>query len=48
MDARVETAQAMHVDSLSVIIANCRSRRRPTQVCKGSSCVLCLHQSTLE
>ena len=38
---------ASDVDSLSVIISNGWSRRRPKQVCKGSSCVLGLHQSTL-
>jgi len=45
MDARVETARAMHVNSLSVIISNRWSQCRPKQVCKGSSCVLCIHQS---
>ena len=47
MDARVETAQVMHVDSLSIIIADSRSWCRPKQACKGSSCVLRIHQSTL-
>jgi len=46
MDACVETVRAMHGNSLCLIIANRRSRRRPRQVCKGSSCVLHIDQST--
>jgi len=41
------TAIAAHrLSADHVIISNRRSRRRPKQVCKGSSCVLRLHQST--
>jgi len=50
MDAAVETARAMHVDSLSIIISNRRSRRRlktSLQRDRGSLCVIRLHQSTL-